>query len=154
MLRRHEFDKVEILAVTTPEQAPALLDELVARAEGAIAALGLPYRTIEICTGDLGQSHHRSFDVEVYAPGVDAWLEVSSVSWFSDYQARRANIRFRRDRPARAPRSPTRSTGRRSPCRGCGRRSSRTTARPTARSSCPTSLRPYIRGVDAHRAGA
>lgn len=95
MLRSHEFDKVEILALTTPAQAPAMLDELVARAEGAIAALGLPYRTVEICTGDLGQSHHRSFDVEVYAPGVDGWLEVSSISWFSDYQARRANIRYR-----------------------------------------------------------
>lgn len=96
LLRSHEFDKVEILALATPEQAPTVLDELVARAEGTIAALGLPYRVIEICTGDMGQSHHRSFDVEVYAPGVDAWLEVSSVSWFSDYQARRANIRFRR----------------------------------------------------------
>jgi seryl-tRNA synthetase len=95
MLRAHEFDKVEILALTTPDQAPAMLDELVARAEAAITALGLPYRTVEICTGDLGQSHHRSFDIEVYAPGVDDWLEVSSVSWFSDYQARRANIRYR-----------------------------------------------------------
>ena len=64
--------------------------------ERAIAALQLPYRVIEICTGDMGQSHHRSFDVEVYAPGADAWLEVSSVSWLGDYQARRANIRFRR----------------------------------------------------------
>lgn len=96
MLRTHEFDKVEILAVTLPHQAPAMLDELVARCEGTIAALGLPYRIIEICTGDLGQSHHRSFDIEVYAPGCDRWLEVSSVSWFSDYQARRADIRFRR----------------------------------------------------------
>jgi seryl-tRNA synthetase len=95
MLRAHEFDKVEILAVATAEQAPALLDELVGRAEGTIAALELPYRIIEICTGDLGQSHHRSFDIEVYAPGSDAWLEVSSVSWFSDYQARRAEIRVR-----------------------------------------------------------
>jgi seryl-tRNA synthetase len=95
MLRAHEFDKVEILAVTAPEQGPAMLTELVARAEGTIAALGLPYRIIEICTGDMGQSHHRSFDIEVYAPGCDAWLEVSSVSWFSDYQARRADIRFR-----------------------------------------------------------
>ena len=97
MLRSHEFDKVEILAVTTPEQAPAMLDEFVERAVSTIADLGLPYRLLEICTGDLGQSHHRSFDVEVYAPGCDQWLEVSSVSWFSDYQARRGDIRFRRD---------------------------------------------------------
>jgi seryl-tRNA synthetase len=96
MLRAHEFDKVEILAYATPEQAPALLDELVARAEALLVGLRLPYRIIEICTGDLGQSHHRSFDLEVYAPGCDKWLEVSSVSWFSDYQARRADIRFRR----------------------------------------------------------
>jgi seryl-tRNA synthetase len=96
MLRAHEFDKVEILAIATPEQAPELLDELLARAERLIAELGLPYRTVEICTGDLGQSHHRSLDVEVYSPGTATWLEVSSVSWFSDYQARRANIRFRR----------------------------------------------------------
>ncbi|MBI4882754.1 MAG: serine--tRNA ligase [Actinobacteria bacterium] len=96
MLRVHEFDKVEILAVATPDQAPALLFELRDRAERLISGLGLPYRIIEICTGDLGQSHHRSFDIEVYAPGCDAWLEVSSISWFSDYQARRADIRFRR----------------------------------------------------------
>lgn len=95
MLRSHEFDKVEILALATPEHAADLLDDMVARAESVIAELGLPYRIIEICTGDLGQSHHRSFDIEVYAPGADAWLEVSSISWFSDYQARRANIRYR-----------------------------------------------------------
>ncbi len=57
--------------------------------------LGLTHRLLEICAGDLGQSHHRSIDIEVYAPGCDQWLEVSSVSWFSDYQARRANIRYR-----------------------------------------------------------
>jgi seryl-tRNA synthetase len=68
---------------------------MVGRAEASIKALGLAYRVIEICTGDLGQSHHRSFDVEVYAPGCDQWLEVSSVSWFSDYQARRGNVRYR-----------------------------------------------------------
>ncbi len=95
MLRTHEFDKVEILAFSTPDQAPDLLDDMVQRAEGTIAALGLPYRIIEICTGDMGQSHHRSFDLEVYAPGADRWLEVSSVSWFGDYQARRADIRYR-----------------------------------------------------------
>jgi seryl-tRNA synthetase len=96
MLRSHEFDKVEILAVTTPEQAPAMLDEFIERVTRLIADLGLPYRLLEICTGDLGQSHHRSYDVEVYAPGCDQWLEVSSVSWFSDYQARRGDIRLRR----------------------------------------------------------
>jgi seryl-tRNA synthetase len=95
MLRAHEFDKVEILALATPEQSPGLLQDMVARAESLITALELPYRIIEICTGDLGQSHHRSFDLEVYAPGADQWLEVSSVSWFSDYQARRADIRYR-----------------------------------------------------------
>ena len=95
MLRAHEFDKVEILAVATPEQAPGLLTEMIGRAEALINGLGLPYRIIEICTGDMGQSHHRSFDIEVYAPGCDNWLEVSSISWFSDYQARRADIRFR-----------------------------------------------------------
>ena len=95
LLRAHEFDKVEILAYATAEQAPALLDAMVARAEVTIASLGLAYRIIEICTGDLGQSHHRSYDIEVYAPGCDRWLEVSSVSWFSDYQARRGNLRYR-----------------------------------------------------------
>ena len=95
MLRSHEFDKVEILAVTTAQQAPEMLEELTIRVESTIAALGLPYRVLEICTGDLGQSHHRSFDIEVYAPGCDQWLEVSSISWFSDYQARRADIRVK-----------------------------------------------------------
>lgn len=96
MLRAHEFDKVEILALATPEEAATMLLELRDRAERLIAGLGLPYRIIEICTGDMGQSHHRSFDIEVYAPGCDSWLEVSSVSWFSDYQGRRADIRYRR----------------------------------------------------------
>ena len=97
MLRSHEFDKVEIFSVTTPEQAPAMLDEFLDRVVSTIASLELPYRVLEICTGDLGQSHYRSFDVEVYAPGCNQWLEVSSVSWFSDYQARRGDIRFRRE---------------------------------------------------------
>jgi seryl-tRNA synthetase len=95
LLRSHEFDKVEILAFTTPAAAPAMLDELLRRAAATIGVLGLPYRIVDISTGDLGQSHHRSLDIEVYAPGCDQWLEVSSVSWFSDYQARRANIRYR-----------------------------------------------------------
>ncbi|MBA2626301.1 MAG: serine--tRNA ligase [Acidimicrobiia bacterium] len=96
LLRTHEFDKVEILAYCTPDQAAEVHTDLLRRAEGLLVELELPYRVLDICTGDLGQSHARQYDLEVYAPGVDAWLEVSSVSWFSDYQARRANIRYRR----------------------------------------------------------
>lgn len=103
VLRVHEFDKVEILAYATPEQAPALHAELLARAEATLKALGLAYRVVDLCAGDLGISSARTFDLEVYAPGCDQWLEVSSVSWFSDYQARRANIRYR---PAEGPVAP------------------------------------------------
>lgn len=95
LLRVHEFDKVEILAFTTPEQAADVHADLLRRAERVLRELGLGYRVVDICTGDLGQSHARAYDLEVYSPGVDQWLEVSSVSWFSDYQARRANIRYR-----------------------------------------------------------
>jgi len=95
LLRVHEFDKVEILAYVTPEQAPAMHEELLERAERPLRALGLTYRVVDLCTGDLGQSAARTFDLEAYAPGCDQWLEVSSVSWFTDYQARRANVRYR-----------------------------------------------------------
>jgi seryl-tRNA synthetase len=95
LLRVHEFDKVEILAYATPEQAAEVHAELLDRAERTIAALGLTYRVLDLCAGDIGNSAARTFDIEVYAPGVDQWLEVSSVSWFSDYQARRANVRYR-----------------------------------------------------------
>jgi seryl-tRNA synthetase len=95
LLRSHEFDKVEILGYCAPEDAGKFHIDLVSRAEHVLAALGLAYRVVDICTGDLGQSHARAFDLEVYAPGCDMWLEASSVSWFSDYQARRANIRYR-----------------------------------------------------------
>ena len=95
LLRVHEFDKVEILAYSTPDQAPDLHAEILSRAESLIADLGLSYRLLDLCAGDLGASSKRTFDIEVYSPGVDRWLEVSSVSWFGDYQARRANLRYR-----------------------------------------------------------
>ena len=69
--------------------------KILSRAESAIADLGLSYRILDLCAGDLGNSSARTFDIEVFAPGVEQWLEVSSVSWFSDYQARRANVRYR-----------------------------------------------------------
>jgi len=95
LLRVHEFDKVELMAYSTPEQASDLHAEIMARAEGLIRDLGLAYRVLDLCSGDLGNSSRRTFDIEVYAPGVARWLEVSSVSWFGDYQARRANVRYR-----------------------------------------------------------
>jgi len=95
LLRVHEFDKVEILAYATAEQAADVHLDLLRRAESPLRALGLPYRVVDLCAGDLGASSARTFDLEVYAPGCDMWLEVSSVSWFGDYQARRANVRYR-----------------------------------------------------------
>ncbi|HMU80417.1 MAG TPA: serine--tRNA ligase [Microthrixaceae bacterium] len=95
LLRVHEFDKVEILAYSTPAQAAGLHSEILDRAESTIRDLGLAYRVLDLCAGDLGASARRTFDIEVFAPGADRWLEVSSVSWFGDYQARRANLRYR-----------------------------------------------------------
>ncbi|HXQ18198.1 MAG TPA: serine--tRNA ligase [Acidimicrobiales bacterium] len=95
MLRVHEFDKVELFAYATPEQAGAVHADVVARAEGLLRQLGFHYRVLDLCAGDLGKASARTFDLEVYAPGCDRWLEVSSVSWYRDYQARRANVRYR-----------------------------------------------------------
>jgi seryl-tRNA synthetase len=95
LLRVHEFDKVELYAIATPDQAPEVFDDILARSEARLRELGVSYRLLEICTGDFGQAHHRSIDLEVWAPGAGKWLEVSSVSWVSDYQARRANLRYR-----------------------------------------------------------
>jgi seryl-tRNA synthetase len=96
LLRSHEFDKVELLAVAaTPAQGQACQEHVLARSESILRDLGLAYRVVDLCAGDLGFSAARTWDIEAYAPGVDSWLEVSSVSWFSDYQARRANIRVK-----------------------------------------------------------
>jgi seryl-tRNA synthetase len=96
LLRSHEFDKVELLAVAADaDEAVACQEDILARSEALLQELGLAYRILDLCTGDLGASAARTWDLEAYAPGCDLWLEVSSVSWFADYQARRANIRHR-----------------------------------------------------------
>lgn len=95
LLRVHEFDKVELFAYTTPEQAHEVHADVLARAEAILRALGITYRVLDLCCGDIGGSARRTFDLEAYSPGVDRWLEVSSVSWFGDYQARRAQVRYR-----------------------------------------------------------
>jgi seryl-tRNA synthetase len=95
LLRVHEFYKVELFAYCAPDDALEAQADILRRAESMLHDLELPYRVLDLCTGDLGGSSARTFDLEVYSPGVDRWLEVSSVSWFRDYQARRANVRFR-----------------------------------------------------------
>ncbi|HXW34876.1 MAG TPA: serine--tRNA ligase, partial [Acidimicrobiales bacterium] len=95
LLRVHEFDKVELFAYSTAPQAGEVHTDMVRRVEDLLKALDLEYRVLDLCTGDLGNSSARTFDLEVYSPGCDMWLEVSSVSWFRDYQARRANVRYR-----------------------------------------------------------
>jgi len=95
LLRVHEFDKVELFAYATAEQSPAEHEQMLRRAEALLQELDLEYRVVDLCTGDLGAASTRTFDIEAYAPGADMWLEVSSVSWCTDYQARRANIRYR-----------------------------------------------------------
>lgn len=95
LLRTHEFDKVELFAYCLPEQAEAAHADILARAEGILQALGLTYRVLTLCAGDLGTASAYTIDLEVFSPGVDRWLEVSSVSWFRDFQARRANVRYR-----------------------------------------------------------
>jgi seryl-tRNA synthetase len=95
LLRVHEFEKVELFAYCTPDQAEEAHADILRRAEELLQELGLTYRLLNLCTGDLGTASAYTIDLEVFSPGVDRWLEVSSVSWFRDFQARRANVRYR-----------------------------------------------------------
>lgn len=95
LVRMHQFDKVELVKITTPENSPAELEALTADAERVLQLLGLPYRVIELCAGDLGFGAGRTYDIEVWAPGHGGWLEVSSCSNFGDYQARRMALRYK-----------------------------------------------------------
>lgn len=95
VLRVHEFDKVELVRYCAPEDGEAELERLVGHAEAVLQRFGLPYRVVLLAAGDTGFSSAKTYDLEVFAPGVGKWLEVSSCSVFTDFQARRANIRFR-----------------------------------------------------------
>jgi seryl-tRNA synthetase len=95
LIRMHQFDKVELVNIVHPDQSFAQLETLTAEAEAVLQRLGLHYRTIELCTGDLGFSSSKTYDIEVWAPGHGAYLEVSSCSNFVDYQARRMRLRFK-----------------------------------------------------------
>jgi seryl-tRNA synthetase len=93
--RLHQFDKVELVKWTHPDDSFEELEKLRTDAEGLLQKLGLPYRVLLICSGDIGFPHSKQYDLEVWAAGQKRWLEVSSCSNFTDFQARRANIRFR-----------------------------------------------------------
>ncbi|MEO8349152.1 MAG: serine--tRNA ligase [Acidobacteriota bacterium] len=96
MIRQHQFEKVEIVTLTAPEDSDAALETLTGHAEEVLRRLGLPYRVATLCTGDLGFSSAKSYDLEVWLPGQNAYREISSCSNCESFQARRANIRFRR----------------------------------------------------------
>ncbi|GMU93414.1 MAG: serine--tRNA ligase [Candidatus Hydrogenedentota bacterium] len=96
MIRQHQFNKVELVKFTTPESSSAELESLTADAERILQKLGLPYQVVSLCTGDLGFASAKTYDIEVWLPGQNAYREISSCSNFTDFQSRRANIRFRR----------------------------------------------------------
>ena len=95
MIRVHQFDKVELVKITTPEASYEELEALTANAEKVLQILGLHYQVIELCTGDLGFSMAKTYDLEVWAPGQNRYLEVSSCSNAEDYQARRMNLKYK-----------------------------------------------------------
>jgi len=95
-LRLHQFNKVELVKFVTPENSYSELETLVTHAETVLQSLGLRYRVIELCSGDLSFSAAKCYDIELWAPGEQKWLEVSSCSNFEDFQARRGNIRYRK----------------------------------------------------------
>ncbi|MBK0327163.1 serine--tRNA ligase [Rhodobacteraceae bacterium F11138] len=95
MLRQHQFEKVEMVSVTHPDDSDAEQKRMLRCAEGLLEQLGIPYRTVVLCTGDMGFGARRTFDIEAWLPGQDAYREISSVSTTGDFQARRMNARFR-----------------------------------------------------------
>ncbi|NWJ40943.1 MAG: serine--tRNA ligase [Geothrix sp.] len=95
IIRQHQFHKVELVTFAAADQAEAELEKLTADAEAILEALGLPYRRVLLCTGDMGFSSQKTYDLEVWLPSQNTYREISSCSWFGDFQARRANIRAR-----------------------------------------------------------
>ncbi len=95
LIRQHQFHKVELVKLATPETSMAELESMVADAEEVLKRLGLAYRVVVLCTGDMGFSAAKTYDIEVWLPGQDAYREISSCSNCTDFQARRANLRYR-----------------------------------------------------------
>ena len=102
LIRQHQFDKVELVKLTTPEQSYDELEALTANAEEVLKRLELPYRTMLLCTGDMGFASAKTYDIEVWLPGQNTYREISSCSNTEAFQARRANIKFRADGTGKA----------------------------------------------------
>jgi seryl-tRNA synthetase len=147
LLRVHQFDKVELVKFVTPESSDAELESLTRDAEAVLEALELPYRTVERCTADVGFSQARGYDLEAWAPGVGQWLEVSSCSNYTDFQARRLNVRYRSSTDAKPELVHT--------LNGSGVALARTVAallethlQPDGAIRVPEALRPYLPGTE------
>ena len=145
--RGHQFDKVELYKFCLPEESDAELESMMADAEAVPRGLGLAYRVKELCAGDLGFTAVKSYDLEVWAPGCQEWLEVSTCSNCADYQGRRASVRFRREAGARPEFVHT--------LNGSGVALPRTLAavletyqQPDGSIAVPDALRPYMGGVE------
>jgi seryl-tRNA synthetase len=147
LIRQHQFNKVEMVKFTTPETSYDELEKLTLNAEEVLKRLNIPYRTVSLCTADLGFSSAKTYDVEVWLPGQDTYREISSCSNFDDFQARRASIRFRREGSGKVDFVHT--------LNGSGLAAGRTTVAVMENYQqtdggvlIPEALRPYMRGID------
>lgn len=150
LIRQHQFNKVELVKFTKPEESYDELEKLVKNAEAVLQKLGLPYRVVKICSGDLGFTAAFKYDIEVWMPSYGRYVEISSCSNFEDFQARRANIRFKRDKHTRVEYVHT--------LNGSGVAIGRTVAailenfqQEDGSVSVPEVLRPYMGGVEVIR---
>lgn len=150
LIRQHQFNKVELVKYVKPEDSYAALESLTEDAEQVLKALGLPYRVLVLCTGDMGFAAAKTYDIEVWLPGYDTYREISSCTNFEDFQARRANIRFRREPKGRPEFIHT--------LNGSGLAVGRTVAailenyqQADGSVRIPEALRPYMGGLDAIR---
>jgi seryl-tRNA synthetase len=149
LIRQHQFDKVEVVWITRPEDSDAALESLTGHAEAILQKLGLHYRVVELCTGDLGANARRTYDLEVWLPGQGAYREISSCSTFGDFQARRAEIKYRPAGDAKAKPRLAHTLN------GSGLAVGRTLVaileqyqQADGSVVVPAALRPYLRGMD------
>jgi len=148
LIRQHQFEKVELVAITTPEQSGAVHEAMTKAAEAILEELGLPYRRVLLCTGDMGFGARKTYDLEVWLPGQGRYREISSVSNCGDFQARRMNARYR-------PAGETKGTRLVHTLNGSGLAVGRTLVavlenyqEEDGSVTVPTVLRPYMGGVD------